>query len=197
VVIRFPENRCVIIDSKVSLTAYTMYSAAENDTERSNYLDAHIASVRKHIDELAAKDYKGLVEGTISYVLMFMPNEASYMAAVQAAPSLPQDAYRKKIVLISPTNLIMALQLAYNLWQKERQTQNVENIIDRATKLYDKLATVQESLEKVGKGINQAQSAYQLAISQMFNGRANYAKQLDDLRTMGISPNKRLKLNGD
>ncbi len=197
VVIRFPENRCVVVDSKVSLTAYAMYAAAETDDERRMQLNAHIASVRKHIDELAAKDYKGTVEDTISYVLMFMPNEASYMAAVQAAPSLPLDAYRKKIVLISPTNLIMALQLAYNLWQKERQTQNVENIIDRATKLYDKLATVQESLEKVGKGIDQAQSAYHQAISQMFHGRGNYAKQLNDLRQMGISPNKRLKLNDD
>lgn len=195
VVIRFPENRCVVVDSKVSLTAYTHYSSAENEDERSRYLDAHVASVRKHIEELAAKDYKGTVEDTISYVLMFVPNEASYMAAVQAAPSLPLDAYRKKIVLISPTNLIMALQLAYNLWQKERQTQNVENIIDRATKLYDKLATVQESLEKVGKGIDQAQSAYHQAVNQMFLGRGNYAKQLNDLRQMGISPNKRLKLN--
>ncbi len=197
VVIRFPENRCVVVDSKVSLTAYAHYSAAETEEERSRYLDAHVASVRKHIDELAAKDYKGTVEDTISYVLMFVPNEASYMSAVQAAPSLPLDAYRKKIVLISPTNLLMALQLAYNLWQKERQTQNVENIIDRATKLYDKLATVQESLEKVGKGIDQAQSAYNQAISQMFHGRGNYAKQLQDLRQMGISPNKRLKLNED
>ncbi|MBE6418540.1 MAG: DNA recombination protein RmuC [Akkermansiaceae bacterium] len=195
VVIRFPEKRCVIVDSKVSLTAYAHYSAAENEQERSRYLEAHVASVRKHIDELAAKDYKGTVEDTISYVLMFVPNEASYMAAVQAAPSLPLDAYRKKIVLISPTNLLMALQLAYNLWQKERQTQNVEKIIDRATKLYDKLATVQESLEKVGKGIDQAQSAYSQAITQLFHGRGNYAKQLDDLRQMGISPNKRLKLN--
>lgn len=197
VVIRFPEKRCVIVDSKVSLTAYAHYSAAENEEERGRYLDAHVASVRKHIDELAAKDYKGTVEDTISYVLMFVPNEASYMAAVQAAPSLPLDAYRKKIVLISPTNLLMALQLAYNLWQKERQTQNVEKIIDRATKLYDKLATVQESLEKVGKGIDQAQGAYTQAINQLFHGRGNYAKQLEDLRKMGITPNKQLCLNDE
>lgn len=197
VVIRFPEKRCVIVDSKVSLTAYAHYSSAENEEERGRYLDALVASVRKHIDELAAKDYKGTVEDTISYVLMFVPNEASYMAAVQAAPSLPLDAYRKKIVLISPTNLLMALQLAYNLWQKERQTQNVEKIIDRANKLYDKLATVQESLEKVGKGIDQAQGAYTQAINQLFHGRGNYAKQLEDLRKMGITPNKQLSLNDD
>ena len=131
---------------------------------------------------------------TISYVLMFMPNEASYMAALQDAPSLPIEAYRKKIVLISPTNLLMALQLAYNLWQKERQTQNVENIIDKATRLYDKLALVQDSFEKVGKSIDSAQSAYKTALGQLFTGRGNYAKQLEDLRQMGIAPNKRLRL---
>ena len=197
VVIRFPDKRCVIVDSKVSLTAYAMYSASSNEDERRRHLTAHVSSVRKHIDELAAKDYSNVVPDTISYVLMFMPNEASYMAALQDAPSLPIDAYRKKIVLISPTNLLMALQLAYNLWQKERQTQNVENIIDRATKLYDKLATVQESFEKVGKGIDSAQSAYRQALGQLFTGRGNYAKQLESLRDMGIAPNKRLRLGAE
>ena len=197
VVIRFPDKRCVIVDSKVSLTAYAMYSASNNEEDRRRHLTAHVSSVRKHIDELAAKDYSNIVPDTISYVLMFMPNEASYMAALQDAPSLPIDAYRKKIVLISPTNLLMALQLAYNLWQKERQTRNVENIIDRATKLYDKLASVQESFEKVGKGIDSAQSAYRQALGQLFTGRGNYAKQLESLRDMGIAPNKRLRLGAE
>lgn len=197
VVIRFPDKRCVIVDSKVSLTAYAMYSASNNEEDRRRHLTAHVSSVRKHIDELAAKDYSNIVPDTISYVLMFMPNEASYMAALQDAPSLPIDAYRKKIVLISPTNLLMALQLAYNLWQKERQTRNVENIIDRATKLYDKLASVQESFEKVGKGIDSAQSAYKQALGQLFTGRGNYAKQLESLRDMGIAPNKRLRLGAE
>lgn len=194
VVIRFPDKRCVIIDSKVSLTAYALYCAAEKEEDRRKHLSAHVSSVRKHVDELAAKDYHNIVPDTISYVLMFMPNEASYMAALQEAPSLSIDAYRKKIVLISPTNLLMALQLAYNLWQKERQTRNVENIIDRATKLYDKLASVQDSFEKVGKSIDSAQSAYKTAVGQLFTGRGNYARQLEDLRQMGISPNKRLRL---
>ena len=197
VIIRFPDNKCVIVDSKVSLTAYALSVAAEQEDERNNHLRAHVASVRKHIDELAGKDYSTAVEGSISYVLMFIPNEASYMAALQADSSLPMDAYHKKIILISPTNLLMALQLAYNLWQKERQTRNVENIIDRATKLYDKLATVQESLDKVGKSINQAQDAYAQALKQLFHGRGCYAKQLGDLRQMGISPNKRLALTDD
>ena len=195
VVIRFPDSRCVVVDSKVSLTAYALYSAAEKEEDRKNYLDAHVASVRKHIDELAGKDYSSIVEGTISYVLMFMPNEASYMAALQHSSELPMEAYRRHIILISPTNLLMALQLAYNLWQKERQTRNVEKIFDRATKLYEKMCLVQDSLEKVGKGIEQAQNAYTKACDQLYRGRGNYARQLDDLRSMGISPAKRLKLS--
>ena len=194
VVIRFPDKRCVIVDSKVSLTAYAQYTAAQTEEERRMHIAAHVNSVRKHIDELASKNYPDTVKGTISYVLMFMPNEASYMAAVQEDPTLQLEAYRKKVVLISPTNLLMSLQLAHNLWQKERQTQNVEAIFSRATKLYDKLASVQESLERVGKGIDQAHLAYTQAFNQLFRGRGNYAKQLDDLRQMGISPNKRLNL---
>lgn len=195
VVIRFPDARCVVVDSKVSLTAYALYAAAEKEEERLNHLNAHVASVRKHIEELAGKDYSSIVEGTISYVLMFMPNEASYMAALQHSPDLPMEAYRRRIILISPTNLLMALQLAYNLWQKERQTRNVEKIFDRATKLYDKMCLVQDSLEKVGKGLEQAQNAYSKACDQLYRGRGNYARQLDDLRSMGISPAKRLKLS--
>ncbi|MBQ8516815.1 MAG: DNA recombination protein RmuC [Akkermansia sp.] len=195
VIIRFPDERCVIVDSKVSLTAYALYAAAEKEEERLNHLNAHVSSVRKHIDELAGKDYSSIVEGTISYVLMFMPNEASYMAALQHSPELPMEAYRRRIILISPTNLLMALQLAYNLWQKERQTRNVEKIFDRATKLYDKMCLVQDSLEKVGKGLDQAQMAYTKACDQLYRGRGNYARQLDDLRQMGISPSKRLKLS--
>ena len=197
VIVRFPENRCVVIDSKVSLTAYAQYAAAESEAERTTYLAAHVASVRKHIEELAAKDYSATVGDAISYVLMFMPNEASYMAALQADSSLPLDSYRKKIVLISPTNLIMALQLAFNLWQKERQTRNVENIIYRATKLYEKMANMQENMEKAGRALKQAGTAFDNASKQFYTGKGCFCDQLEDLRTMGITPNKQLKLTDD
>lgn len=197
VVIRFPDKRCVIVDSKVSLTAYAQYMDAENEDERFNYLNAHVASVRKHIDELAGKDYASTVEDTISYVLMFMPNEASYMAAVQAAPTLPMDAYKRKIILISPTNLLMALQLAHNLWQKEIQNQNVAAIFDRATKLYEKLVNVQDSFENVGKALASAQSSYESALNQFCSGRGNFAGQVQKLLKMGITPHKQLQVMND
>ena len=194
VIIRFPDKRCVVVDSKVSLTAYAMYCGAEKEEERQMYIGQHVASVRKHINELATKDYSAVVEDTISYVLMFMPNEASYMAALQACNDLQMEAYRRRVILISPTNLLMALQLAYNLWQKERQTRNVQQIFKRATSLYEKMCNVQESMEKVGNSLRQAQDAYTKACDQLYRGRGNYARQLEDLRQMGISTAKQLRL---
>ncbi len=196
VIIRFPDNRCVVVDSKVSLTAYAQYVAAETEAERDHYRRAHVASVRKHIDELASKDYASIVDDTISYVLMFMPNESSYMAALQADSSLPMDAYKRKVILISPTNLLMALQLAYNLWQKERQTKNVAAIFDRASKLYDKLASVQESFDSVGRALASAQASYDTARSQFIDGNGSFSKQVNMLLKMGITPRKQLRGGG-
>ncbi len=197
VIIRFPDKRCVVVDSKVSLTAYAMHCGAEKEEERLLYLNQHVNSVRRHIAELAAKDYSAIVEDSISYVLMFVPNEASYMAALQASADLQMEAYRRKIILISPTNLLMALQLAHNLWQKERQNRNVQQIFKRATSLYEKMCNVQDSMEKVGNALRQAQDAYGKACDQLYRGRGNYARQLEDLRQMGISTSKQLRLEDD
>lgn len=197
VVVRFPGHRCVIIDSKVSLTAYSQYMAEEDGEARRALLAAHVASVRRHIAELAAKDYPRVVGESISYVMMFIPNEASYVAAVQAAPQLPQEAYRNKVLLISPTNLLMALQLAVNLWQRDRQNRNVEAIIARATSLYNKFALFRESFEKVGKGLEQAKASYDTAFDRLCSGRGNFVRQVDDLRQMGVSPSKRLPLTDE
>ncbi len=195
VVIRFPDKRCVVVDSKVSLTAYAQYVASEDDEARFAHLNAHVSSIRKHIDELAGKDYATVVEDTISYVLMFIPNEASYIAAVQAAPALPMEAYKRKIILISPTNLLMALQLAYNLWQKERQTRNVEAIFDRASKLYDKFASLKKSFEDMGSSLSKAQAAYDTGMNQLCRGSGHFAGQVQKLLDMGINPRNRLQLD--
>ena len=135
VIVRFPEGRSVVIDSKVSLTAYTNALAAEDDAERERLMKAHAQSVRNHIDELAEKDYSKLVEDAIGFVLMFIPNETSYIAAMRQQPELSRYAYQKKIIIISPSNLLMALQLAYNLWQYDRQNKNVEKIVKTAADL--------------------------------------------------------------
>ena len=195
VVVRFPEERSVIIDSKVSLTAYAAYAAADDEEERSRALAAHVESVRKHMNELAQKDYSSLVSESVGYVLMFIPNEASYIAAVQARPELPLEGYRMRVLIISPTNLLMALQLAFNLWQKERQTRNVEAIFKKAAAIYDKCVGLTESFDEVGRALQKAHEAHEEAKRRFTSGRGNLTRQVEDLRNMGVSPAKRLNLN--
>lgn len=188
VVVRFPRERSVIIDSKVSLTAYARHMAADNDAEREAALKEHVASVRKHVDELAAKDYTRVVQDSIGYVLMFIPNEASYIAAVQAQPELTNEAYRRGVLIVSPTNLLMALQLAYNLWQNEAREQNVEAIFKRAGDLYNKFSDFYSSFEDVGKKLTDATRAFNQAEDRLCRGKGNFVRQVDMLREMGARP---------
>ena len=188
VVVRFPRERSVVIDSKVSLTAYARYMAADNDAERDAALKEHVASVRKHVDELATKDYSRVVQDSIGYVLMFIPNEASYIAAVQAQPELTNEAYRRGVLIVSPTNLLMALQLAYNLWQNEAREQNVEAIFKRAGDLYNKFSDFYSSFEDVGKKLTDATRAFNQAEDRLCRGKGNFVRQVDMLREMGARP---------
>ena len=188
VVVRFPRERSVVIDSKVSLTAYARYMAADNDAERDAALKEHVASVRKHVDELATKDYSRVVQDSIGYVLMFIPNEASYIAAVQAQPELTNEAYRRGVLIVSPTNLLMALQLAFNLWQNEARVQNVEAIFKRAGDLYNKFSDFYSSFEDVGKKLTDATRAFNQAEDRLCRGKGNFVRQVDMLREMGARP---------
>lgn len=197
VVVNLPENRTIIIDSKVSLTAYARWVELDAESaaaDRESALKAHVESVRKHIQELADKDYVSIVPGSIGHVLMFMPNESAYIAAVQARPELVREAYSRGVLLISPTNLLMALQLAYNLWQKERQSRNVQNIISRAESLYKKCIGVGASMEKVKRAIETLSSAYEKAEGQFRSGRGSLCRQIDQLCEFGITPAQRLEL---
>ena len=198
VVVNLPENRTIIIDSKVSLTAYARWvelDAESAPAERDAALRAHVDSVRKHIQELADKDYVSVVPGSIGHVLMFMPNESAYIAAVQTRPELVREAYTRGVLLISPTNLLMALQLAYNLWQKERQSRNVQNIITRAESLYKKCVIVSSSMEKIKRSIDTLTTAYEQADGQFRSGRGSLCRQIDQLCEFGITPARRLELD--
>lgn len=197
VVVHLPESRHIIIDSKVSLTAYARLMELDADAspaERDQAIKAHVESVRKHIQELAAKDYASIVPGAIGHVLMFMPNESAYIGAVQAQPSLVHEAYECGVLLISPSNLLMALQLANNLWQKDRQSRNVRNIIERAESLYKKCVTLDDSMEKIKRSIDSLSKAYDQARGQFKTGNGNLVRQIEDLRSYGINPNRRLSL---
>ena len=193
VIVRFPEGRSVVIDSKVSLTAYTDALAAETDEERERLMKSHALSVRKHIDELAEKDYSKLVEDAIGFVLMFIPNETSYIAAMKQQPDLSRYAYQKKIIIISPSNLLMALQLAYNLWQYDRQNKNVEKIVKTAADLYDKVATFEDTFTGIGDLITRLSGIYDKARKQLYDGSGNVMRRVESLKNLGVTPKKQIK----
>ena len=193
VIVRFPEGRSVVIDSKVSLTAYSDALAAEDEAEQERLMKAHALSVRKHIDELAAKDYSKLVDDAIGFVLMFIPNETSYIAAMKQQPDLSRYAYQKKIIIISPSNLLMALQLAYNLWQYDRQNKNVEKIVKTAADLYDKVAGFEDTFTGIGDLITRLSGTFDKARKQLYEGSGNVMRRVESLKGLGVTPKKQIK----
>lgn len=193
VIVRFPEGRSVVIDSKASLTAYSDALAAEDEAEQERLMKAHALSVRKHIDELAAKDYSKLVDDAIGFVLMFIPNETSYIAAMKQQPDLSRYAYQKKIIIISPSNLLMALQLAYNLWQYDRQNKNVEKIVKTAADLYDKVAGFEDTFMSVGDLITRLSGTFDKAKKQLYDGTGNVMRRVESLKGLGVTPKKQIK----
>lgn len=188
VVVHLPQERAVIIDSKVSLTAFTAAMAAdEGTTERARLLKEHVESVRRHVVELSAKDYTKVVRGSIGYVLMFIPGEAAYLAAVTADATLTTYAYAQRVIILNPTNLLMALQLAYNLWQSEIQSRSVKEIYLSAEKLYKKFSTFATNFTAIGKGIATLTKTYDDARKQLTDGRGNVIRQLEEWKKKGLT----------
>ncbi len=197
-IIKLPGNRQLIIDSKVSLTAYARAcEQTDNEEAIKQCLCDHVASVRKHIAELAEKNYPRVVKNSLNYVLMFIPNEASYIAAVQHEPRLPEEAYRRNILLVSPTNMLMALQIAQNLWDREKQNRNVQEIINKATSIYDKFCGFCKSFDDAGDKLKKALEAFEKSSGQLRTGKGNALKQLDEFRKLGLTPKKIIQDSGD
>ena len=193
VIIRYPggENHQMVIDSKVSLTAYVNYVNAEDADEARLALKQHLVSVRKHIDELAGKSYQDYV-GKGDHVMMFIPNEAAYLAAMQADHALWQYAYEKKVLLLSPTNLIAALKLVADLWQRDKQTRNAIDIAEEGGKLYDKFAGFVDDMEKIGKSLNTTAMAYTDAMKKLKTGNGNLIGRVEKLKVMGVKAKQNL-----
>ncbi|SHH21821.1 DNA recombination protein RmuC [Ferrimonas marina] len=191
VIIHLPDGKDVVVDAKMSLNAYERYYSSDDPAERERALDEHVASVRGHIKGLGQKDYhklKGL--RSLDYVLMFIPVEPAFLAAIDRDPSLISDALSANILLISPTNLLVALRTIQNLWRFEHQNQNAVTIAQQAGKLYDKLVGFSEDLQKLGRALDTAQGSYQNAMNKFSEGRGNLLRQGEQLRQLGVESSK-------
>lgn len=192
IVVKYPNGGFIIIDSKVSLTAYTKYMSAKSDEERQASGQQHLSSVRKHIRELSERSYQDLLDGSPDFVLMFMPSEPSYNLVMELAPDLWQEAYAKRIVLINGTNLIAALRMAQDMWQRDRQIKNVERIVEEAGKLYDQFSLYTQSLLEVEKQFKKASTSLQEAKRRLSDGRGNVISRFEKLRQLGIKNKKNI-----
>lgn len=186
VVVHFPGKRDIIIDSKVSLKAYMAYLGAEDETTRTFYLKEHVASVRNHIDCLAGKRYDKYNVNSLDYVMLFIPNEPSYFVAMEADNKLWNYAYKKGIVLISPSNLITTLFVVNSLWTRERQQRDVQKIVDTANAIYDKFVNFIDNFTKIDGALKKASEAYTDALKQLTTGKGNITKRLSDLKEQGL-----------
>jgi DNA recombination protein RmuC len=190
VVLNLPENKKVIIDSKVSLTAYVNYVAAETEAERRTAMAAHLASVRQHVKELSAKRYQQLLQSP-DFVIMFVPNEPAFLDALKEDHSIWNDAYEKKVIISSPTNLFALLKIVDDLWRRDDQNKNQEKIIKFGVTLYEQLVAFTSALEGVGASLGQAQTKYEEAYKRLCQGNNNLIRVGENMRKLGLPTTKR------
>lgn len=192
VILSLPEGKQIIIDSKVSLTAYVEWNSAEEGAAREAALVAHVASVRKHVKELSGKRYQDLLEKAPEFVIMFVPNEPAFMCALQNAPNLWAEAYKSNVVISSPTNLLALLRIVYDLWQRDAQNKNALKIADAGGKLYDKVVGFVDTIGEVEKYIRKSSESCTKAMEQLSTGRGNILSRVEGLRSLGAKATKRL-----
>lgn len=197
VVLHYPNRGDAVIDSKVSLTAYIDYVNSPTDSERAEALRRHVASVRNHIKELRDKRYQDFLgkggKEVLDFVMMFIPNEGAYMAAMQADNALWQDAFESRVLIVSPTHLVSALRLIRQLWIEERQGRNAMEIAEMAGRMHDKFVGFIEDMEKIKRAIDKTDEAYASALKKLSSGTGNLIGRALKLQEMGVKGSKELK----
>lgn len=196
VVVALPDKKCIVIDSKVSLTAYVNYINADNEDDRQRFGKAHLLSVRSHLKELETKRYQDFVgvgnDDRIDYVLMFIPNEHAYMAAMTLDNNLWMEAYEKSVVIISPAHVISTLRLIAQLWTRDKQTKNALKIAEEGGKLYDKFVGFVNDMQTVEQSLGKASEAYASAMSKLHTGRGCIVSKVENLKKLGAKTSKTL-----
>lgn len=193
VVVAYPGERSIVIDSKVSLVAYEKLTIAVNTDEQQQAIKEHLASIKRHIDDLSSKAYHTLYElKSLDFVMLFMPVEPAYMIAVQNDPGLWNYAYEKRILLISPTNLIAAMKMVESMWRQENQNKNAEEIARQAGNLYDKFEGLMTDLIELGKRINGIQEYYKTSMNKLTDGKGSLVSRIENIRKLGAKNKKNL-----
>ncbi|MCF8364892.1 MAG: DNA recombination protein RmuC [Bacteroidales bacterium] len=196
VVLTLPANKNVVIDSKVSLTAYENFVSAVEEDQKNAALKSHLISLKKHIDELAAKDYQHLYAlNSLDFVIMFMPVEPAFLEAVKHNHELWTYAYEKGVLLVSPTNLFATLKMVASLWQQEYQNRNVMDIADQSGKLYDKFVGFVVDLQAIGDKLTAAQGSYDNALSKLSAGKGNLISRAEKIKQLGAKTKKEIPRN--
>ena len=192
VIVKGADGTRIIIDSKVSLTAYSDYVGAEDEAQRKAAIKANYDSIWKHVEELASKKYNQLVEQAVPIVLMFVPNEGSYILAMNHDSNLGSKAYQKGVLIINPTNLMVVLRLILITWQNTRQDKNYEAIRKAAIGIYEKYCVFAENYLLLGRQIDTVRSTFEKGVSQLKEGKGNLSNRLESLLQYGVTPNKSL-----
>ena len=193
VIIKLPENKSVIIDSKVSLVAYEKFSSSENENDRLNSIKEHILSVRNHIKGLSSKSYQNLYSiDSLDFVLMFLPIEPAFSLALQNEPGLFQEALDKNVVIVSPTTLLATLRTIASIWRQENQNKNALEIARQSGALYDKFVGFVDDLQAIGTRIDQTQSSYSDAMKKLSEGSGNLVRRAEKIRKLGAKTSKSL-----
>jgi DNA recombination protein RmuC len=193
VIVNLPDNKCLIIDSKVSLLAYESYSSCDSEIEKASFLKDHIASIKKHIRELSSKDYQNIYQiQSLDFVLLFMPVEPAFGLAVQNDAQLFNEAFDKNIVIVSPTTLLATLRTIANIWRQEYQNNNVLEIARQSGALYDKFQGLVSDLIDLGKRMRTMHDSYDNAMKKLYSGRGNLIKSVENIKTLGAKTSKSL-----